>query len=332
MDRRECSIHRGVRLGGTPLALSLLILSAQLAPSQPPQVVPSAGVVPTSIWLSESTQLTLTLVGPAPLQVELPEKPEQLLTAESALAWQIRPTASAAVKTLPDGREEWTRPYRLSPYLAAEKVPIAFAPIKVRAGSDANAQEVTWPAGEVRVQTRINELKGDNARSITGIEELPAPPQPHPAAVGWQFIAGLGSVFAVVLAWAIVRKWRAKPPPLPPTEWAARELDRLERDLSSGHATGRAVADRIADVVREFVERRYGLPARKLTTAELLTLTECERVNWPSGATTPLRGLLDRCDRAKFAAEFPDEVEAEKLIGSAREWVASDHQAATTPS
>jgi hypothetical protein len=110
-------------------------------------------------------------------------------------------------------------------------------------------------------------------------------------------VAVLASVFAAVLVMALIRKWRAKPPPLPPGESAARELDRLDADLAAGRATGSVAADRLAAVLRGYVERRYGLPAAKLTTAELLAA--CEQAGWPAGATAELRELLERCDRAK---------------------------------
>ena len=46
-----------------------------------------------------------------------------------------------------------------------------------------------------------------------------------------------------------------------------------------------------AAVLREFVERRYGLSAPKLTTTELLA--ECERAGWPTEDYHLARSLVD---------------------------------------
>ncbi|MDB5309085.1 MAG: hypothetical protein JWO38_3287 [Gemmataceae bacterium] len=301
------------------LVAGWFLLAGAPARAQPAEVVPSAGVDRNSIRLSESARLRLALEGPAPLRVDLPAEPEKILSPEAAGAWRIRPAGAAAVTPLAEGRERWERTFRLDPWDPAEKAVITFAPVKVTAGTDLNPREVNWPAIEVRVQTTIGETKAENARPVTGIEDLPPVTPPNPAVVGWQMAAGLGSVFATMVVVVLVRRARAKPPPLPPGEWAVRELDRLDRALAAVGVTGGDAADRVAAVVREFVERRHGLPAPKLTTTELLV--ECEGAAWPVERTEPLREILVRCDRAKFAGDVPDAVEAGALVDTARCWI-----------
>ena len=126
-------------------------------------------------------------------------------------------------------------------------------------------------------------------------------------------MAGLGAVFAGVLTAVLVRRWRAKPPPVPPGAWAVRELDRLARE------PGPAVADRVAVVVRGYVERRHGLPATQRTTAELLAA--CGGAGWPAETVAGLREVLERCDRARFAGGELSADEAAELIAAARAWV-----------
>jgi hypothetical protein len=275
---------------------------------------------PDRISLSGSIQLSLALEGPSPLHIELPKEPEKLLTSESATVWHIRPLGAAKVVQLDGGRERWEQTYRLSPFVPGEKVTIAFAPLKVTAGAELNPQEITFPSKEVRVQTAISEPKPENARPVTGIEELPTIAPPPPEAVGWQFIAALGAIFASVLIAVLIRKSRAKPALAPPREWAARELDRLERDYALERITGVQAADRLAAVLREFIERHFSLPARKLTTAELLS--ECGRAGWPAERVEPLGEILERCDRAKFAGDAPESAEMMTLLNRSREWIA----------
>jgi hypothetical protein len=71
----------------------------------------------------------------------------------------------------------------------------------------------------------------------------------------------------------------------------------------------------LADVLRTFVERRYGLPATKRTTGELSAAESAV-----AGGVVP---VLERCDLAKFAAAPPTADECRELLARARAVVAS---------
>lgn len=308
------------------LAFFFFTIASTTAFAQPAGLAPSAGVAPGKIFLSDSTTLTLALEGSAPLRVAMPEGPAKLLTAESAAVWRIRPAGRPKSESLGDGRERWTQSFRLDPFAAGNPVVIAFAPVKVKAGTDLNEQEVTWPAVNVTVELERWKDAGrddlERARQetrITGIETLPPLAPPDPGDVGWKVAAVLGAVFALVVAAALMRRWRAKPPPLPPGEWAERELARLEADLAEGRATTAAAADRTATILRGYIERRYALNATKLTTAELLA--SAEEAGWPADSAGELREILERCDRSKFAGVVPDAAESASLMGRSRDWV-----------
>lgn len=300
------------------VGFGLILLSGLLAPplhAQPPQVTLSTKPDRTDLRLADSLRVTFAVEGPAPLRID---PPEPALSAESNPAWRIRPAGPAAVEKLPGDRERWSRVYRLDPYLPADPATITFAPVKV------NGTERNWPEVTVRVRTNLTTAKAEDARPVTGIEQLPPAPPGNPDEPGW-VVAGFWLVgVAAVLLTVLVRRAFRKPPPLPPGEWASAAFDRLERDGTSG----RELADRLADVLRGFVERRFGLPASKLTTAELIA--EGERAGWAADTTAELRTVLERCDRAKFAGETPDEKEAAELLGRAREWVRGASPAVAT--
>ena len=123
--------------------------------------VASVSLSADKIALADSVQLTLAVEGSAPLRIELPPRPEQLLAPASAKVWSIRPIGSAKTSQLEGGRERWEQRYRLSPFVPGEKVAIVFSPLKVTAGGNANASEVEFPSREVRVQTAIAEPKSE---------------------------------------------------------------------------------------------------------------------------------------------------------------------------
>jgi hypothetical protein len=258
------------------------------------------------IRLSDTVLVTLTVEGLAPLRVELPEP---LLAKEAAAAWYVRPRPEpAVVAPLPGGRERWSRAFRLDPLPGGP--PVAFAPLKVTAGTATQPEEVPVNAVEVTVQTALATAKPEDARPVTGIETLPPPPTDHAGPGVWLVAVPAGLVVVGLLVG--LRRWRVRNRPLPPAGWAATEFDRLEGEA------GVALADRLAAVLRGYVERRYGVPAPRLTTAELAV--EAGRAGWPADG---LREVLERCDRAKFAGEAPDAAEARELLTRAREWVAT---------
>jgi hypothetical protein len=292
----------------------LLLFLPTLAAAQPATITATAEPDRKTIQLSGHLQVKLAVEGPAPLRVELPTT---LLDAESDLAWRLRPAAPPTLSALPGGRERWSQTFRLDPFARGKAVHVAFAPLKVQAGGEP-AREVPVTAFEVEVQSRFDnpEVKPDPSKAtVTGIEELPPRPPPPPDPTGWVIVAGAAGVIAIVVVVGVVRRARRKPPPLPPVEWATAELDRLARTGPPGVE----LAERLAAVLREFVARKFGLPAPKLTTGELVD--EAGRAEWPADSTATLGELLDRCDRAKFAGDAPDAAEGSELLDRAREWV-----------
>jgi hypothetical protein len=295
--------------------LAIGVLMAAVA-AQDDHITAAATPDRPSVSLSESVLVTLRITGPAPLRVEVPEK---LLTAESERTWEIQPEGPAKAERQ-GTREQWSQAFRLKPWRAGEKVPLAFTPFKVAAGTDLNPRAVAWPVlamavdpGSWKRATPDDLDAARNRASVSGIEDLPPPTVVPPDRVGWLLVAGTSVLFATAVLVALRR--RTRPKPLPPHEWAWGQLDRLERE----GIAGRELADELAAVLREFAERRFGLPATRLTTAELID--ECDRTGWSVDSTAGLRDLLDRCDRAKFAGDAPEAVEAANLLGRAREWV-----------
>jgi hypothetical protein len=301
-------------------AVFALLIPCVLA-AQPGGVVPLSAVTPNALWLSDTARLTLTVEGPAPLRVEPPDRAELLLDGQSRLLWKIDRPGLPEVTDLGGGRERWARSYRLSPFVPGKAVAVAFAPVTVRAGGAAAAQEVVFPAVAVEVKTSVTQATADGVQ-VRGIEELPPVTPPQPEAVGWQVVAGLAGVFAVGLVVGLVRRWRAKPPAPPPGVWAWAELGRAAAE-PAGPAT-----ERVATALRGYVARRFGVPAPHLTTAELAAAP------WPDGfppePVAALGDILAACDRAKFTADPPSAEAAAALVGLARHWVSAAEARATS--
>lgn len=108
-------------------------------------------------------------------------------------------------------------------------------------------------------------------------------------------------------------------PPLPPAEWALREIDRRQRLPACREGNSKVIATEAADVIRRYLQRRYGFPAMELTSAECV-----ERLR--GIVTSPqlpdrLREFLSECDLAKFTRVELDRTRREGIWEDARELV-----------
>ncbi len=274
--------------------------------AQPPSVRLEATADRADITLAQSVRVALAIEGPAPLRVELPES---LLTADANAAWRIRPDppgARAEVTPSGPGRERWQQVYRLDPYAEGQPLVASFDPVTV------NGQAQTWEPVRVRVTRTVGDPSVTPPRPPIGPEDPPAPavePPPPPLPVWAAVTAGLGCV--AVLGAVLLRARREKP--VPPGEWALAQLARLPA------GGGAQTVERVAAIVRAFVEGRFGVPAPKLTTEELAAAARGQ--GWPVEQADPLRALLDECDRVKFARDVPDDDGCRRLVRRAAEWI-----------
>lgn len=282
----------------TRALLVLLALAPTAVRAQPLRADATADR--TACALSDSVRVVLSLEGPAPLRVELPK---MLLTADADSAWRIRPDGDARVTPLPNSRERWEQKLRLDPYVEGAPLVASFAPVK------ANGEPVTFPAVRVTVEKKV----GANTAvlPVTPPEDPPRPPDVERAnPLPW--IAAAVALVCFALAFAVWKRSQ-KLPPVPPLEWARAELARVRTE------EGPPAVERVAEVLRAFVERHFGTPATKLTTSELSAAAAQQ--GWPVEQADALRGLLDECDRAKFAGDLPDDDGRRGLVRRAVDWL-----------
>jgi hypothetical protein len=274
--------------------------------AQPAPIHTDAKADRTEITLAQSVRITLTVEGPAPLRVELPAT---LLTADANAAWRIRPDppgSKAEVKPVGPGRERWQQVYRLDPYAEGKPLVASFSPVTV------NGHTVSWEPVPITVTKTVGDPATTPPRPPVGPEEPPPPPRAPPIEHFSLWAAVLiGVVCVVVLVVALTRVRKVKP--VPPGAWALAQLARLK-------ATGGAeTVERVAAVLRTFVERRFAIPATKLTTGELAAAAREQ--GWPVEHAEALRALLDECDRVKFAGDLPDDDGCRRLTRRAVDWV-----------
>lgn len=289
-------------------AVVALLIGAGTAGAQPRAVEAKLTADKNRVALSGTVRVTLTVDGPASMRGAV-ELPAQLLTADTDPNWRVRPEGAAEVTPLPDGRERWRRVFRLDPYLPGKPLRAAFASVGVHGKPLPD---------ELAVEVTVERTGGDDAPlpdplPVTAVED-PPPAPPDGGTDGGSVTAAVAAavtlVCAALVAWGCLRARRARP--VPPGAWARAALAGIEPGAA-------AAAERVAEVLRRYVERRFGVPAPRLTTGELHA--ELGARGWGHVDAESLRVLLEACDRAKFAGEGLDPDAGARLVAGAGAWV-----------
>lgn len=256
---------------------------------------------PNEITVGDEVQYRITVTWDPAYKVE------QKALEENLGDLVVREQRGVDLKTLPDGRSQRTEGYVITSYLVGKyKLP----PPAVRFTNAAGA-EMVLDAEPIILNVRS--VTPDDATDIRDIK----PPRSVPrdlrqvgmyAAIAF---AAIASIIAGIVAW---RHFRRKPepeaPPLPAHEHALARLA-AARDLPRAtHDDIKAYYVEISAALREYLDRRFAVPAPLLTTYQLRDAlrdrTEAEFGEVKADFRS-LFEVLDTADFVKFAKFDPDE-------------------------
>lgn len=120
----------------------------------------------------------------------------------------------------------------------------------------------------------------------------------------WPWYAGIGALIAIVVAVILLLRRR-----MPEKSLWDRTLDALKElraELSSGQTPPEQGYVRLTDIVRNYLEERFGIPVSTRTTPEFLAEFDRAPSPLPDTERPFLREFLEAADRVKFAALTPD--------------------------
>ncbi len=183
------------------------------------------------------------------------------------------------------------------------------------------ANELVSNPLKVTVRSVLTETDSPaDPRDVTTALVVPKPPL---TAGQWTLIiAGIILALAAIAGLIIILRRRAcrPPPPILPEVWALRELADLERADLPGSGRIRDYYYRLTEIVRSYIERKFGLAAPEMTTEEFLATLPRERPTLPYD-TDALRAFLEACDLVKYAALEPRRDDADAVLRTARAFV-----------
>lgn len=270
------------------------------APDRPAGVEIVVTAEPNQITVGDEVRYRITVTWDPAYRVE------QKALEENLGDLVVREQLGVDLKTLPDGRSQRTEGYVITSYLVGKyKLP----PPAVRF-TNASGVETVLDAEPIILNVRS--VTPEDATDIRDIKPPRAVPRDLRQVGMYAAIAfaALASIVAGIVAW---RHFRRKPepeiPPLPAHEHALARLA-AARDLPRAtHDEIKAYYVEISSALREYLDRRFAVPAPLLTTYQLRDALR-DRVDAPQteggAAFRALFDVLDTADFVKFAKFDPD--------------------------
>lgn len=173
-------------------------------------------------------------------------------------------------------------------------------PLPLVLHSETERQILTTPPLQVVVRSMVPP-DASGIRDLAPLIEFPTTPWP------WLAGAALLAVLLGLAAYLWQRRQRPPlaPPSLPPEPQPDPYLAALQQlaalALLAEQTPVKAFYVTLADVLREYLEARLDLPARKMTTRELTTRLEQHPARHVAGLALPIRRVLETADLVKFA-------------------------------
>ena len=208
------------------------------------------------------------------------------------------------------GRVVRGREYVLQPFLPGEyEVPALEVTLN-------ESSQVSTEPVKLAVRSVLDDPQSAELRDITEPVDIPVP-------WWWWVVLGLALAFALAgMAWWWKRRKSARYAPrhVPPHEAALAELEALLGEDLVARGAFKLFYLRLSDIVRHYVEERFGLRAPEQTTEEFLAAMSAAPVI-RRGHQTLLRDFLNQADLVKFAEFVPDANDVAGAVKAARRFI-----------
>jgi hypothetical protein len=241
------------------------------------------------IALSDTITVTLRIVGSPGWKITAPRK------LPDTAPWLLVGEPVTTQEKLDLQRQRWQRVYLLAPRERGT-LTLEFPELRIEK-DDAEPQSIAWDPIIFTVTTRIAQPDRAGMREITDIEKPEAPPASTGSWYGWLALAVLPLLGALLV---LARRWLRHTKTRVPAERALYEWQRLQEMKLPERGSSERFMTLLSLIVRDYVQRGLGLPARRQTTGELrvllaplLVLTDPQK--------SFLIAFLECADSVKFA-------------------------------
>ena len=228
-----------------------------------------------------------------------------------------------------NGKVRVCRFYVLEPFLSGE---YTIPPMTIEFHKKDEQNPVKHEIETEEIKINVTSLLPGDARDLK-IHEI-APPVDLPRSLKtWIWSAALLGILALTtVAGLLFRKYRRRhegiaAPTVPAHEIAFRELQKLIDEHLIEDGKIKLFYQRMSNVVRHYIERRFGLHAPEQTTEEFLEdLQSSEALN--TQYRSLLGDFLSNCDLVKFAEHQPGNEAIQAAFDSCKSFILGTRQEA----
>jgi hypothetical protein len=222
-----------------------------------------------------------------------------------------------------EGKKKIGRSYILEPFLSGD---YTIPPMKIRFREPDKAGGESHEIMTEKISIKVKSLLPGDRKKMKLHEISPPMDLPRSAAL-WVWIGIGGCILAVAgtTGFIIVRKKRRasdrSEPKIPAHELAFAELERLVSEDLARKGEIKSFYQRISDILRHYIENRFGINAPEQTTEEFLTGLR-SRKDFSKDHNTLLKNFLHHCDLVKFAEHQPRTEDIQNTFDSCRDFIA----------
>lgn len=257
-----------------------------------------------SMTTADSVLLRLEVECAESDEVGFPDSPDRI--GEFAV---IREDSLPA-RLVDGGRVARGRDYLLQPFLPGEyEVPALEVTLN-------ETSRVSTEPVKLAVQSVLEDAQTAELRDITEPVDMPLPWWWW-GAIGLALVAGLAGM---AWWWTHRKRTRSVPRQLSPHEAALAALEALLGEDLVASGAFQLFYLRLSDIVRHYVEERFGLRAPEQTTEEFLAAMSAAPVIRRDHQML-LRGFLNQADLVKFAKLVPHADDVEGAVKAAKQFI-----------
>ncbi len=216
-----------------------------------------------------------------------------------------------------DSGRSWTRTFQLEAY---ESGSLEVPAIAVKVGQQTLQTEPLAIDVQSTLDAQADPLQ---FREFKDLEDIPAQPS-----TGTWILTGLATVLACLAGWYWMRSRSSS---LAPDAWVYSKLSELEAMPEFREGDRTALIPMLADITREYIQRRFHVRATRQTTAEFLAIARSDR-RLDEARRAELDGLLKEADQIKFANLVPDSSQLHETLERIRSFVRETAKVADEPS
>lgn len=331
MSARLAASVTAVALAVAWLAVVLTLAAPVARAQEPPPTLDVRATFDTpSATLGQHARLTVTVRHPQSVLVTIARPPAQAA---------LDVTVDGPATTQPDATGDLATTTASFVLAAFALGPVQLTPLHVSwLRADGSSGSVTVDAPVLTI-TAVRAAADDALRPLKPQITVPGGPPPwtrYAAVGGSAFVAALAVTLLAV--WERRRRRRAArehfvPPDVTPEVQARQRLDALLLPARNVSEHYQQFYGTISLAVREYLQSRFGFNATALTTTQLEQRMVARGVGrWQARL---VGGLLDRCDAAVYAHDYPDPASADhdltlayEIVELSRPGAAADAEAA----